>query len=56
MDKIHQLPFVKSTSDVIKCFDLIHLDLWGPAPIKSVKGYRFFLTIVDDKSENDSIK
>lgn len=38
MGKIHQLTFIK------------HLGLWGPSPITSNKGFKFFLIMVDDKS------
>nr|KYP55041.1 Retrovirus-related Pol polyprotein from transposon TNT 1-94 [Cajanus cajan] len=33
-----------------KCFDLIHVDLWGPYSIPFVHGHKYFLTIVDDHS------
>ncbi|CAL9020311.1 unnamed protein product, partial [Prunus brigantina] len=29
---------------------LLHLDLWGPAPVSSNFGYRFYLSIVDDNT------
>ncbi|XP_071719576.1 uncharacterized protein [Rutidosis leptorrhynchoides] len=28
--------------------ELIHLDVWGPYKIQSYKGYKYFLTVVDD--------
>ena len=31
-------------------FDLIHIDIWGPLAAPSMLGFRYFLTIVDDKS------
>ncbi|GJS50506.1 ribonuclease H-like domain-containing protein [Tanacetum coccineum] len=30
-----------------KC-DLVHLDLWGPYKVTSSKGFRYFLTVMDD--------
>jgi hypothetical protein len=28
--------------------DLIHSDIWGPAPITSIGGMRYFVTFIDD--------
>jgi len=33
-----------------KCFDLIHVDIWGPYSIPSIHGHKYFLTVVDDYS------
>jgi len=33
-----------------KCFDLIHVNIWGPYSIPSIHGHKYFLTIVDDYS------
>jgi len=33
-----------------KCFDLIHIDVWGPYSLSSIHGHKYFLTIVDDYS------
>ncbi|KAK9681574.1 hypothetical protein RND81_10G012100 [Saponaria officinalis] len=35
------------TSDI---FDLIHMDIWGPYKVAYEGKYRYFLTLVDDKS------
>ena len=48
--KSHRLPFEISTSKAIKPFGLIHVDLWGAAPIVSVNGARYFLLLIDDFS------
>jgi len=48
--KQKRLPFPLSTSKSKKCFDLIHVDLWGPYSIPSIHGHKYFLTIVDDYS------
>ena len=31
-------------------FELVHLDVWGPCPIVSPTGFRYFVTFVDDYS------
>ncbi|KAL4303976.1 hypothetical protein GQ457_10G014420 [Hibiscus cannabinus] len=48
--KHKRLPFPISTSVSESIFDLVHLDVWGPFPVKSFYGHSYFLTIVDDKS------
>lgn len=48
--KAHALPFPLSNYRATKRFDLIHTDLWGPAPIPSVEGYRYYALFLDDHS------
>ena len=48
--KQHKLPFPKSTSVSLACFDLIHADIWGPFSAPSLNGSKYFLTLVDDHS------
>jgi len=45
-----RLSFPISASKSKKCFDLIHVDVWGPYSLSSIHGYKYFLTIVDDYS------
>ena len=45
---MHQLPFPISTTKVKEPFQLIHADLWGPAPFVSINGFRFYLVLVDE--------
>ena len=45
-----RLPFPTSLSISDKCFELIHSDLWGPAPIDSYDGYKYFILFIDDRS------
>lgn len=35
--------------------DLLHLDLWGPAPVKGQNGERYYLSITDDFSRKITI-
>ena len=48
--KQSRLPFPTSTIHTSNCFDILHIDIWGPYKIRSLTGARFFLTIVDDFS------
>ncbi|PNX89556.1 retrovirus-related Pol polyprotein from transposon TNT 1-94, partial [Trifolium pratense] len=36
-----------STTIYTKPFEVIHCDLWGPAPFKSYYGYNYYITFVD---------
>ncbi|KAM2632205.1 hypothetical protein EV1_022967 [Malus domestica] len=49
--KNHKLPFGSSLSSSTHSLELLHCDLWGPAPVTSVSGFRYYLLIVDDFSK-----
>ena len=49
--KMHQLPFNKSDFVASKPFELVHSDVWGPAPITSINDFRYYLVFVDDYSK-----
>jgi len=46
--KQKRLPFPLSASKSKKCFNLIHIDLWGLYSISSIHSYKYFFTIIDD--------
>lgn len=48
--KSKQLPFSLSSSHASAPLELLHLDLWGPAPCMSTTGACYFLLLVDDFS------
>ena len=48
--KLHRISFPLSTSRAKQCFDLLHVDIWGPYPYSTHDGAKYFLTIVDDCS------
>jgi len=48
--KQKKLSFALSKSVIVKSFELLHMDIWGPCSIVSMRGFRYFLTIVDDFS------
>ena len=42
--------FFESCNKTTKCFELIHVDVWGPYRVPSSSGAVYFLTIVGDYS------
>ena len=44
------LPFNNSVSHALYPFDLIHSNVWGPSPITTQGGSRYFFIFVDDFS------
>ncbi|KAJ0589340.1 putative RNA-directed DNA polymerase [Helianthus annuus] len=48
--KYKRLPFVSNNKRSSSPLDLIHCDLWGPSPVKSVGNYLYYATFVDDFS------
>ena len=45
--KMHTLPFPCSRFVANSHFELVHNDLWGPAPLNSINGYKYYVTFVD---------
>lgn len=46
--KHHQGHFPMSQSRAKKPLELIHSDVWGPAPILSREGFKYYIHFVDD--------
>ena len=46
--KFSALPFHKSVSSSLAPFDLVHSDVWGPAPVSTKGGSRYYVSFVDD--------
>ena len=40
--KMHNLPFHKSQFTASSPFELVHSDLWGPASVNSINGFRYY--------------
>ncbi|KAF7812032.1 Retrovirus-related Pol polyprotein from transposon TNT 1-94 [Senna tora] len=45
-----RVPFTLSTINTNMCFEMIHMDIWGPYKVCSLAGAQYMLTIVDDFS------
>lgn len=48
--KSHAIPFTLSLSHARSPFELVHSDLWGPAPVMSIGGYRYYVHFLDNFS------
>lgn len=49
--KMAKLPFPLSSSMTHAALELVHSDVWGPSPVMSVSGYRYYVNFVDDLSK-----
>ena len=50
LGKSKVLPFSHHASRASQCFELIHSDVWGIAPVVSHAHYKYFVTFIDDFS------
>jgi transposase InsO family protein len=48
--KSHRSSYLPSNNKAFAPFELIHTDVWGPSPIYSRTGYRWYIIFVDDFS------
>ena len=48
--RLHSSPIVNKRASTP--FELVHSNVWGPCPVGSLTGYRYFVTFVDDYSRN----
>nr|GLL29188.1 uncharacterized protein LOC109170740 [Ipomoea trifida] len=49
----NKIPFINGTiqkPSEANCFDLLHVDIWGPYKVATIHGHHYFLTILDDHS------
>ena len=46
--KFSALPFNQSISVSSSPFDLIHSDVWGPSPVATKGGSRYYISFIDD--------
>lgn len=50
LSKGHRLQFDLNDKCSSYPLDLVHCDLWGPSPVSSMDGYRYYVVFVDDYS------
>lgn len=48
---MHKLPFNKSIFLASNPLELVHSDVWGPAPITSIDDFRYYLVFIDEFSK-----
>ena len=50
MGRQHRIAFSTSQHKTKGLLDLIHTDVWGPSPVASIGGARYYVTFIDDFS------
>jgi hypothetical protein len=50
MGKICKLPFASSDFVSSRLLERVHCDLWGPAPVVSSQGFRYYVIFIDNYS------
>ncbi|KAL5736391.1 hypothetical protein ACOSQ2_031179 [Xanthoceras sorbifolium] len=45
--KMHQLPFSRSSIKTKSPLELVYTDIWGPSPISSLDGHKYYIVFVD---------
>ncbi|CAI7811923.1 unnamed protein product [Closterium sp. NIES-53] len=53
--KLRQQPHPSSPSVAAAPLDLVHMDVWGPAPVAARGGHRYFLLVVADHTRYASV-
>jgi len=48
LDKSHQTDYPITYNKCNTPFEIIHSNLWGPAPVMTTAGFRWFVTFIDD--------
>ncbi|KAI0515787.1 hypothetical protein KFK09_008454 [Dendrobium nobile] len=48
--KGHKLPVPTSLSHTYKPLEFIHMDVWGPSPITSNQGFKYYIVFIDDST------
>ena len=47
LGKSSKLPFLESVFTASRPLERIHCDVWGPAPVMSVQGFRYYVIFID---------
>ncbi|KAB2606705.1 hypothetical protein D8674_006422 [Pyrus ussuriensis x Pyrus communis] len=51
--KMSRLPFSSRIDKCTSPFEKVHTDIWGPSPVKSSEGYRYYVTFLDEYTRLD---
>jgi hypothetical protein len=46
--KHHSVSFPPSVNKSVESFNIIHSDVWGPAPTSNISGAKWFVYFIDD--------
>lgn len=46
--KFTKLPFNNDVSKYVSPFEIVHSDVWGPAPCVSIEGFKYYVTFIDE--------
>ena len=49
--KMHQFSFPISNFQALKPLELMHSDVWGPAPVTSLNDFQYYILFVDEYSK-----
>jgi len=55
MGRQRRVAFSTSQHKTKDLLDLIHTDVWGPSPVASIGGVRYYVTFIDDFSRRVSV-
>ena len=50
MGRQRRVAFFTSQYKIKSLLDLMHMDVWGPSPVASIGGARYYVTFIDDFS------
>lgn len=50
LGKSHMFPFKPSSSHAQEFLELVHTDVWGPAPVNSIYVFKYYVHVVEDFS------
>ena len=45
---MHRLHFPATETKTKQPLAILHTNLWGPAPVVSIQGYKYYVSFVDD--------
>ena len=43
-----RIPFPSRSVKCTSSFEKVHTDIWGPTPVRSLEGYRYYVTLIDE--------